>query len=215
VELPDAEDDRSDPLSQEEARTLLEATRTDRLHALWRLALATGLREGELLGLLWDDRAGDQITVKAQLQRLSQAQGADPQGWARTIPKAARAVESVTIDAATSAILDEHKLHQAEERQPSWRYFGMMFVTPAGNPYHGADIMKAFREACDKAKIRRRRFHDLRHSSATLMRADGVAEDTRMARLGHSTTAMSRKYAKASPAQDRAAADTLGRALGG
>lgn len=59
----------------------------------------------------------------------------------------------------------------------------------------------------------RRRFHDLRGTSATLMRAAGVAEDDRMARLGHSTTTMARHYAAASEAQDRAAARRLGRAL--
>jgi integrase len=64
-------------------------------------------------------------------------------------------------------------------------------------------------QACDAAGIPRRRFHDLRGTTATLMRDLGVAEDTRMARLGHNTTSMQRRYAKGAESQDRAASQLL------
>lgn len=214
VELPTVDEDRPDPLTLPEARQLLERTRGDRLHALWRLALVTGLRQGELLGLAWDDIAGDEVTVNAQLQRLRPDQGGDANGWARTEPKAARKVEHLTIDADTAAVLADHRTRQAAERTPAWRYFGLVFVTEAGDPYHPSVILKAFRAACEKAGVRRRRFHDLRHSSAALMKAGGVAEDVRQARLGHNTQAMARHYGGASEAMDRQAAEALGKALG-
>jgi integrase len=75
VEPPRVEREKADPLTADEARRLLEATAGDWLHALWRLALVTGLRQGELLGLAWDDVEADAIVVKAQLQRLSPDSG--------------------------------------------------------------------------------------------------------------------------------------------
>lgn len=213
VELPKVDRDHADPLTADEAHRLLEATRGDRLYPLWRLALITALRQGELLGLAWDDVAGDAITVRSQLQRLPPAQGGDPNGWARTPPKAARSVERVTIDADTAAVLADHRMRQAADRRPDWGYFGLVFVTQAGNPYHPSVIRKAFLAACAKAGIRARRFHDLRGTSLTLMRDAGVTEDTRMARAGHSTTTIARHYAKASETQDRDAANRLAQAI--
>lgn len=209
VELPEVEGGIARPLGVEEARKLLAATAADRLAALWRLALVTGLREGELLGLVWDDVDGSRLAVHAQLQRLSAERGGDANGWARTEPKAARGVTRIALDAETARVLAAHRVRQAGERTAAWRYFGMVFVNERGNPYHAADVRTLFADACKRAGIAGRRFHDLRHTSATLMREAGVAEDTRMARLGHSTTAMARHYGAASEAQDQAAVDTL------
>lgn len=212
VELPRPDWTGGQPLTADEARRLLGATQSDRLHALWRLALVTGLRQAELLGLAWEDLAwedldGVTLTVRAQLQRLDG-------GWVRTAPKAARALDRIALDPGTVAVLVEHRRRQAAERRPEWRYFGLLFVTPEGNPYHRADVLRAFHAACDAAGVARRRFHDLRTSSATLMADAGVAEDVRMRRLGHATTRMARHYARASEAQDREAVERIAGTLG-
>lgn len=99
-------------------------------------------------------------------------------------------MDLLTLDPTTVALLDEHRKRQALERQPDWAYWGLMFVKPNGMPYHGADALREFHAACDAAGIARRRFHDLRGSTATLMKDLGVAEDVRMARLGHETRQM-------------------------
>jgi integrase len=207
VELPRPDWEGGDPLTFDEARRLLDTSRDDRLHALWRLALVTGLRQAELLGLAWEDVAGDQLVVRGQLQRLSGQ-------WVRTRTKAARALDRIALDPVTVGVLEEHRRRQADERRPEWAYFGLVFVTAAGNPLHGSEVLRAFRAACDRAGISRRRFHDLRGTSATLLRALGVAEDARQARLGHATAKMARHYAQASAEQDRAAVLALSEALG-
>lgn len=216
VEMPAVEADKSNPLTVDEVHALLEATSGDRWHALWRLGLATGLRLGELLGLTWDDVdiAGRRITVRAQLQRLSAERGGDAKGWARTPPKAARTLERIAIGEGTAAVLAEHQRRQAVERTPDWAYFGHVFVNAQGDPPHPSTILMAFRKACDAAGIRRRRVHDLRHTHNRLLKDRGVSEDERMARLGHSTTAMSRRYGGPSEERDRAVAEVADVALG-
>ena len=224
VELPRARGNIAAPLTLAEVRTLLDATHDDRLHALWRLAIVTGLRQGELLGLAWDDVDGPTITVSAQLQRLiseaereaARREGRKPVGsWVRTPPKASRSVARVAIDPETVAVLEEHRRRMTAERTPEWTHFGHMFVTPRGRPIHQSEVLRLFTEACDRAGIPRRRFHDLRHSTAHLMADIGVAESVRQSRLGHSTVAMARHYAGGSEEQDRLAAERLGTAIGG
>jgi integrase len=146
------------------------------------------------------------VTVTGQLQRQ------DGQ-WVRVSTKAARSLDRIAIAPATVEALKAHRQRQAAERKPDWKFWGLVFVKPNGQPYHGAEVLRAFHVACDEAGIPRRRFHDIRHSSATLMRELGVSEETRQARLGHSTTKMSRLYGKASIDQDRRAAELLGEAL--
>jgi len=207
IELPDAAWHGAKPLTIEEARALLASSEGSRWHPLWRLAIVTGLRYGELMGLTWDDLEPGAVTVRAQLQRIAGS-------WVRRSTKSARAVERIAIDPKTTAILDRHRIRMAAERTDDWEYFGHVFTDEHGQPHDHKRVLTAFHEACDAAGIPRRRFHDMRASSATLLRGLGVAEDTRMSRMGHSTTAMARHYAAASPEQDRLAAEKLAEAIG-
>jgi integrase len=210
VELPDVERFRGSPLTLDEARRLLNVTAGDRLSPLWWVAIDTGLRIGELLALGWNhvDLEAGTLRVEGQLQRRDGR-------WERTPPKAARSLDVVSLSAETVAALRRHRLEQASERLPSTPYFGLVFRTRSGMPYHQSEILKAFKAACRRAGIAERRVHDLRHSSQTIMRELGVPEDVRMARAGHSTPAMSRDYGQARTGIDRAAAELLGKALAG
>lgn len=209
VELPDPGRFHGSPLTVDEARALLAATAGDRLGALWRLAIDTGLRQGELLGLAKDDVNLDAGTVTCRMQ-LQRRDGT----WGLVPTKANRSLDELSIGPSTVAALRAHLLRQASERRPDWKYHGLLFVTPDGQPFHGAAILRAFHDACDLAGIPRRRFHDLRGSSATLMAEAGVAEDVRMARLGHNTQEMARHYARIRGPRDRDAADRLDASLG-
>lgn len=210
VELPEVDEFEGNPFTIEEARQLLEATAADRLGPLWRLALVTGLRQAELLGLAWDDvdlKAG-RITVRAQLARRDGK-------WIRVEgTKTGRRLHSVSIDPATVASLRAHQVRQADERRPTWLFWGLVFVTVSGLPWERSAILRAWHAACDVAGVDRRRFHDLRVSAATLLQELGVDEAIRMARLGHATTAMARHYAVARDELDREASRRLAEAIG-
>lgn len=207
AEIDEPDEFEGSPLTFAEAKALLAVP--DRLSALWRLAIVTGLRQGELLGLGWDDVDLDagRVTVATQLQRINGS-------WSRVPTKAGRDLPTIAIDADTVARLQAHRLAQASERQPGWKYWGHLFLTPKGNPIGRSDCLRLFHAACDAAGIERRRFHDLRGSSATLLRELGVDKDTRKARLGHATDAMADHYGKASETLDREAVEKLARAIG-
>lgn len=216
IDLPPVPEFRGDPLSIDEARRLLEATAGDRLGVLWRLAIDTGLRLSELLGLGWEDDIDlDAATVTPNRQLVRRAGE-----WGYGPPKAARELAAVAIAPDTVAALRAHKVRQADERRAEWCYWGLVFISPdrnrdgdVGMPFHEAAVLRAFHDACDRAGIRRRRIHDLRGTTATLMRELGVAEDVRMSRLGHTTKAMARHYGQAGSALDRRASETLSDAL--
>lgn len=206
IELPDAEWSGAKPLAVDEARALLAAA-DPRWLPLWRLALVTGLRFGELMGLTWDDVEPGAIRVHAQMQRIGGQ-------WVRRGTKSARKVEVIAIGPATAVVLEAHRARLAAERQPGWRYFGHVFIDERGEPYHHRTVLTAFHAACDAAGIGRRRLHDLRHGNNEIMKDLGVPQDVRMARHGHSTTEMDVRYGRASRAQDRDAVERFEEAIG-
>lgn len=207
VELPARPPSAGKPLTADEAHRLLLVTADDRLHALWRLAIVTGLRESELLGLGWDDLDGDLLTITGQLQRIGRS-------WVRSPTKAARTLRAIALDPATVDVIAAHRRAMAEEREPSWRYHGLMFTTPAGEPYHGKAVLDALKDAYRRAGITPRRMHDLRHTNQTLMEDAGVPELHRMARAGQVTPEANRRYTLPSQEQDRAAVALLARRIG-
>ena len=109
----------------EEVRTFLDASSTDRLAAIWRLALATGLRRGELLGLQWDDLDLDAGTVAVARQILVRPRpvAGEPRVYTRETTKSRRR-RVVRFDRTTAAMLRRWKADQAAERLtfgPAWR----------------------------------------------------------------------------------------------
>lgn len=216
VDLPDATTFSGAPLTVAEARGLLAGTSGDRLGPLWRLAIDSGCREAELLGLGWDDfdETAGTIRVHAQLVRVP-ARNGNLGGWGRAPTKSARDSEVMTLMPETVEALREHRKAMKREQTADWTHPGHVFTTSTGKPYHGAEVLKAFKGACRKAGIEPRRFHDLRGTTAKLMKDAGVSEEARMQRLGHATTKMARHYAGASIEADREAMRLLREALAG
>jgi integrase len=209
VELPEDDWAGGNPLSFEEARRLLQATADTRLGALWRLALDTGTAGGRA--------AGPRLDAPRPRGPDGDPRGAAPADQPGLGPGAAQGrplPRRLAIMAETVDALEAHRRRQAAERRPEWTFWGLIFLTEAGEPYHRRAILREFHAACDAAGIERRRFHDLRASTAHLMSEAGVAEDVRMQRLGHATQKMARRYAGSSEAVDRDAVERFRRALG-
>ncbi|MCX4845775.1 tyrosine-type recombinase/integrase [Streptomyces sp. NBC_00893] len=205
---------RFQPLTATEARQLLQAASDDRLHALYELALRTGLRKGELLGLHWEDLDLDSGTasIHRSLQRTRT-------GGLTTLHTKTRASERrIALPTECINSLKRHRERQEEERNATkvgWKDSGLIFTTPTGGPLDPANMTRRFGRLLDRAGLRRIRFHDLRHSTATLLLEQGVDLVVIKELLGHAHIGVTAGvYAHVRLRLQRQAIDTLNDALG-
>lgn len=202
------------PLTAAEARQFLDAARTDRLHALYEVALRTGLHKGELLGLHWEDldlTAGT-ASIRRSLQRTRS-------GGLTHLPTKTRASERrIALPTECIHSLKRHQERQDKERETAgsaWSDNGLVFTTPTGRPLDPANLTRRFRSFLNRAGLRRIRFHDLRHSTATLLLEQGVDLVVIKELLGHAHIGVTAGvYAHVRLRLQRQAIDTLGHALG-
>ena len=184
VRSPRVEQFEIQPFTREESLALLDSLKGDRLEALYSVALTMGLRQGEALGLRWQDIDLDlgYLRVSKQLQRID--------GRLELVdPKTVRSRRNLAMPTTIAASLREHRSRQDTERaraNSSWTEMGLVFTTPEGKPLDGTAITKQFHRHLERAGLPQRRFHDLRHSCATLLLAQGVSPRVVMDVLGHS-----------------------------
>lgn len=200
------------PLLADEARRLLDAATADRLGPLLQLAVTTGLRQGELFALRWDDIDLDagHLRVRHNLQR---AKG----GWSLGEPKSTSSRRTVTLPALAIAGLRLQRTRQLEERLfagPRWANHDFVFTTTTGTPLDGSNVNRRLHEILADAGLPRQRFHDLRHCAASLMLAGHVDLKTISDVLGHSQIGVTANlYAHLAPSLRREAANALDAAL--
>lgn len=214
VTLPRDEGHEVAALSPEGARAIVVAFEHHPLGALVYTALATGLRQGELLGLRWQDvdLDGRTLTVRYQLQRIA--------GTLTLVePKSKRSRRTLALPTGAVEILRAHRIQQVEARLlagSEWRDTGHVFATTVGTPLDNSNVGHRFVAQLAKAGLPRMRFHDLRHGAASLLIAEGADLRRVMEQLGHSQISLTANtYAHLTAAVMRDNADRLGRALGG
>lgn len=197
----------------EEASAFLATAEGDELEALWRLAITTGMRRGELLGLKWGDVDfdGNVLSVRRSLSR------GDTSRLIEREPKTQAGRRRVALSVETVEALRRHRVRQLEYRLSVGGVYedgGLVFTTPFGGHIHPNTLTRAFGRLIEKAQVKRIRFHDLRHTSATLMLEEGVHPKIAQERLGHSDIKMTLNlYSHVTPHMQSAAANALETAL--
>ncbi|MGW3095885.1 tyrosine-type recombinase/integrase [Streptomyces sp. NPDC001102] len=217
VETPTVTTKEVRPLDAGEVRLLLKTARSHRLYALWLLLVSTGLRRGEALALTWADvdLANGQLRVRRNVQRIRRE-------LLFGTPKTKRSIRTVSLPRACVRALTAHHEQQERERKiagEKWKPVpgqpdGLIFTTPSGRVHDPRGLNRMLEILCRDANVRRVRVHDLRHTCASLLLAQGVDPRTIMETLGHSTITMTLDtYAHVMGTTLRAAADQMDDAL--
>lgn len=185
--------------SAAEVRLFLDRCDTDDNRALWRLALQTGMRRGELLGLRWPDVDLDasRLSVQQQLVRADDQVVFGP-------PKTKAGRRSISLDSGTVIALRAHKLRQS----PLSASKDLVFARGDGRPHDPDVISQQFAAAGRRAGVKRIRLHDCRHTHASLLLEAGIHPKVVQERLGHSSVMVTLdRYSHVVPnMQDEAAA---------
>jgi len=213
VDFPKAETAEIRPYTPEEARRFLEAAEGHRLGSLFSAALALGLRKGEALGLQWSalDLERGTVAVRLTLQRIKMP----GEKAGKLLLKEPKHSSRRTLNLPQSILsqLLEHQRRQAQEREKAgtrWKDTGFVFTSTIGTPLEPRNLERAYSDIIAAAKLPRVRIHDLRHTAATLLLAQGVHPRVVMELLGHSQIAITMNtYSHVVPALRKDAADRM------
>ncbi|GAA2053350.1 site-specific integrase [Streptomyces cheonanensis] len=210
VQVPTPAYDTGKGLSVADARLLLKEAREDRLYALYVLALAMGMRRGELLGLRWEsvNLERGSLIVERSLQRVD--------GRLTLVrPKTRSSVRTVPLPPLVVKALEEHQERQKQERaalaEDAWTETGLVFTSRVGTALEPDNLRRSWHPLRKRLGLDDLRFHDLRHSCVTLLLDLGVPPHIVQQIAGHSDHSVTMQvYAHASLDEMRKALDKLG-----
>ncbi|HEV2092472.1 MAG TPA: site-specific integrase, partial [Rubrobacter sp.] len=191
VKPPQINREEMNPLTPDQAKTLLEAAHaeSERLEALYVLAVTTGLRQGELLGLKWDD-----VDLEAGMLQVRRTLTTAKGGPVLSAPKTRGSRRSVKLSQTASDALGSHlerQLAEIDRVGSLWQENGLIFASEVGDPLDRRYVTThRFKPLLKRAGLPQVRFHDLRHTCATLLLSKNVNPKVVSEMLGHASIAI-------------------------
>lgn len=190
--LPKKEQAEITPLDAPDLEKLFSVLGTDVYSDIIRLAVLTGMRESEVIGMTWPcvDEAAGTLEVKQQLHRFSYKDpgnifGPTKTGKPRTIDVTRHVIDLVRAIRIRQA---KQRLKAGPMYDVRFDEYDLMFRTDEGRPISNSTLLHKFQQFCEAAGLPKHRFHDLRHTFACLSLLAGVDPKTVSAGLGHATT---------------------------
>jgi integrase len=216
AELPKETRKEMRPFWPEEAARFLKAAESNGFYALFALALTSGMRPSEYLGLKWEDVDIERgvVTVKRTMQ--SKIGG----GWEFGDTKTPTSKRSIPLPQSTIKALGDHRRKQLEERMRRghlYRNHDLVFANSDGDPITLDRVRRQFQAVLKAAGLPATiRVYDLRHTCATLLLAAGENPKVISERLGHSSVKMTLDvYSHVLPTMQQGAAEKLEKACFG
>jgi integrase len=151
---------------------------------LFYLAVVTGMRQMELLGLKWTDLDWTRQTIKVERQLMRPNRN----GVQFTDPKTRFGKRTIALGGRTIEVLRSHFDRQQVERMAAsekWQDHGLIFTNSLGGPIHPRNLLRDYKQLLRDAGLPAIRFHDLRHTAASLMLNNNIAPIVVSRRLGH------------------------------
>jgi integrase len=207
------------PLNSVECCAFLEASRGERLEALYVLAVHCGLREGELLALRWED-VDLEVANPVLLVRHTLTRGEDGRGYVIGASTKSGKGRRVRLTRQAVASLKDHRMRQLEERMSLtglWQDQDLVFPNNIGFLLNPSNLRnRSFKRIKARSGVREDlRFHDLRHTCATLLLREGVNAKVVSEMLGHASIVITlNTYTHVLPDMQDSAADAMEAALG-
>lgn len=197
--------------SFDQAKAFLKVASEDRFWALYVLAISTGLRRGELLGLRWED-----LDLERGVLRVRRSLTPDTKSYNQ--PKSAKGRRSVGLTPGTVEALKLHKINQEREKAclgSRWQEQGLIFPSSIGTPFNPSNLLnRSFKPLLKRAEVPQIRFHDLRHTFATLMFFNGEHPKIVQEILGHAQITLTLDtYSHVLPSMQEGAVGRLGELL--
>ncbi len=167
----------------DDVQTFLKAASPHRWYAAFHLAITTGMRRGEILGLRWKD-----VDLEKGILYVRQTLSKDGKQFL-TGAKTASGVRSIKLSNETVVVLKKHRAAIAKEKLktgPSYQDYDLVICTDSGTPVNPENLKKSYSRLIQAAGVPKIRFHDLRHTHATMLLSQGVNAKVISERLGHS-----------------------------
>ncbi len=183
IENPRREKKEMNVWTIEQANTFLEQTRESRYHIVFYLAIYTGMRRGEILGLSWSD-----INFEKKYIHIKKSLYKSKSGFQWMEPKTKSSQRFIYMDDDLMKELRRHQLKQKEEKMKNRTVYqdkGLVFAKPDGDFTTPNTVNGVFRWWVKKTDMPEIRFHDLRHTHATILLEMGVNPKVVSERLGH------------------------------
>ncbi len=189
VNLPAPQRHEMQPLTPEQAQHLLQVAREQKLETLLTVAVATGMRRGELLGLHWQDIDFNEgcLYVRRTVGRIGKF------GVVVSEPKTKRSRRKITLPGFVIDALKQHQERQQGMREKAgtqWRNKDIVFCNMYGDYLSTTNLQIAFKRLLQSAELPNIRFHDLRHSAASFLAKLNVHPKVVQEILGHSNISM-------------------------
>ena len=209
IDLPQQGQAEIEIFTKEEASKMLSCLNNEPLiyQALIHLAIVTGARKGELIALTWDniDLKTGTIIIKQSNYKLTGEE-------IKTKTTKSGKIRSVSIPPYCVSLLKDYRVHQMQEQIKAgdqWNDENWVFTQWNGKPMHVNTPSHWFSKFLAKYDLPHRKFHALRHTSATLLLAKGTNIKTVSSRLGHSQLSTTNIYLHSIEEADRAASQSF------
>lgn len=196
--------------SQDEVNEILQALKDEptNIRALVEIAIFTGMRRGEIVGLKWSDIdfENQKVFVRRSIYKPKNGKAQEK------LPKTKGSIRTISIPECLCKTLLEYRMHQDRHISfmgDAWKNLDYVFTEEDGYVMNPQTPTKQFSKFLKRYDIRHLKFHGLRHTSATLLLANGCDIKTVSSRLGHSDIETTRIYVHALESTDRTAANTF------
>ena len=210
IEFPKEETREVEAFTLEEVAAILKALESEpwNIRAIIEIALFTGCRRGEIVGLKWADIdfENQRISVKRSIYKLSDGKAREKD------PKTKSSIRTISIPERLCKTLTEYRLQQNKHIAylgDGWKNLDYVFTEENGYVMNPQTPTRQFSKFLKRHGIRHLKFHGLRHTSATMLLANGCDIKTVSSRLGHADITTTNIYVHALESSDRLAAQTF------